>query len=325
MPEAETLYKQNATRFSLIFFIRSETEVEGRFMLELANTFLSDPLFPGCRPISLDTKLPGQGRKLNMGAFSERRWNASVKKILAGQYAVVGIRAHTPDFPSQTISLSLHVNPPGGTEFLGSGDVQISCSVPYLRHLAASAEKVEALLQFGKRAWNGIEGGPAYGYGNLAFSPPRLGLLEWAAMAPPPGTPLPWESIKAPEERTHAIPVACGGSDIDGNLEQLYCKGRGIKGAFWTNYLTRAHVSMAGGEQQIRAKLSGMRVDPLNHGGLMVVATDSPLPEDTEENRQRFLRVHAALRPAFLSREETPENKRPMLGYFYRERTSVVP
>ena len=32
-----------------------------------ANTFLSDLLFPGCRPISLDTKLPGMGRKLNMG------------------------------------------------------------------------------------------------------------------------------------------------------------------------------------------------------------------------------------------------------------------
>ena len=90
MEPPQSLYKQTATRFSLRFFIRPETEVEGRFMLELANTFLSDLLVPGCRPVSLDTKLPGEGRKLNMGEFSERRWNASVKKILAGQYAVPG-------------------------------------------------------------------------------------------------------------------------------------------------------------------------------------------------------------------------------------------
>lgn len=207
MPEAETLYKQNATRFSLRFFIREETEVEGRFMLELANTFLLDLLLPGCRPVSLDTKLTGMGRKLNMGEFSERRWNASVKKILAGQYAVVGIKAQTGDFPNQAISLMVHVNPPGGTEFMCSGNIGISCSIPYLRHLAASPQKVEALLQFGKTAWNGIEGGPAYGYGNLAINSPRVDVMEW--FKTPVGTPFP---IKAPSERVHAIPVACGGT-----------------------------------------------------------------------------------------------------------------
>ena len=45
----------------------------------------------------------------------------------------------------------------------------------------------------------------------------------------------------------------------------------------------------------------------------------------SEENRRRFLQVHAALQPAFLSREETSENWRPMLGYFYRERGPVMP
>jgi len=34
MLDAETLYNQNATRFSLRFFIRGKTEVEGRFMLD---------------------------------------------------------------------------------------------------------------------------------------------------------------------------------------------------------------------------------------------------------------------------------------------------
>ena len=313
--EKQTLYQQTASYFSLRFFVRSETEVEGRFMVELANTFLSDLLVAGCRPISLDTKLPGMGRTLNMGEFSDRRWKASVKKILAGQYAVVGIKAETPDFPDQTIALTVHVNPPGGAEILTAGNIEIYCSIPYLRHLAASPQKLAALLQFGITAWNGIDSGPAYGYGNIAVSPPRIDAM--ARFKAPLGTPVP---IQAPAERVHAIPVACVG-DVDSNLAQLYCMGRGIKGAFWANYLTRAHVGLAGGEQAIRTKLTGLRIDPLDHGGLLVVATDSPLPDDSEENRQRFLRVHAALRPAFLSREETPEAKRLMLGDCYRERS----
>jgi hypothetical protein len=63
----------------------------------------------------------------------------------------------------------------------------------------------------------------------------------------------------------------------------------------------------------------------LNHGGLLIVATESPLPEDTEENRDRFLRVHTALQPAFLSYQQTTEMQRPLLSYFYRERPSILP
>lgn len=163
MPDSETLYNQKATRFPLRFFIRPETEVEGSFMLTLANMFLSDLLIPGCRPISLDTKLSGEERRVNMGECSERRWNASVKKILARQYAVVGVTAQAGDFLKQTISLNLHLNPRGGEEFLISGNIEITCSVPYLRHMATSPAKVESLLQFGKTAWSGTEGGPAYG------------------------------------------------------------------------------------------------------------------------------------------------------------------
>jgi hypothetical protein len=55
------------------------------------------------------------------------------------------------------------------------------------------------------------------------------------------------------------------------------------------------------------------------------VATDSPLPEDTEENGRRFLQVHRALQPAFLSREQATAMMQPMLSYFYRERPSVIP
>ena len=64
----------------------------------------------------------------------------------------------------------------------------------------------------------------------------------------------------------------------------------------------------------------GVRVTSLDTKRAGVLATDSPLPEDTDENRRRFLQLDAALKPAYLSRESASEVMRPMLGYFYRER-----
>jgi hypothetical protein len=314
----ETVYNQNASHFTLRFFIGPDTEVPGDLVVELAERFLSQLLFPGCRPVSLDTKRPGEGHALNMGEFSERRWKASVRKVRAGEYAVLGIKAHTPDFPQQKIWFNAHINPPGGDEFLVSGTIEVSCSLAYLRHLAVSTAMVDALLEFGRRTWNGIDGGPAYGFGNLAMT---LARPRFDPLAPrPTGAPMPWDIIMPPAEPAHAVPIAYVGNDIDGNLAALYCNGRGIKGAFWANYLSAAHVRLAGGPDDLRAKLSGIRTEPLEHGGMLVVAANSPLPEDSADNQRRFQQIHEALRPAFLSWEETPEGKRPMLGYFYRER-----
>ena len=82
-------------------------------------------------------------------------------------------------------------------------------------------------------------------------------------MPRPPGAPLPWEYIKPPAERVHAVPIAYVGSDIEGNLAPLYVRDRGIKGAFWANFLSAAYVAMCGGEAALKTKLTGMRVEPL--------------------------------------------------------------
>ena len=194
------------------------------------------------------------------------------------------------------------------------------CSVSYLRHLAAAPDKVEALLGLAKRAWNGTPGGPAYGYGHLANSLPRS---HFDITKPkPPGVTWPWEFIKPPVDRVHAVPIAYVG-DIELNLSGLYAKDAGIKGAYWANFLSPTYVAMAGGEPALRTKLSGMRIERLEHGGLLIVASDSPLPEDSADTRDRFWRLHEALQPAFISREQTSENKRDMLGYFYREHLPV--
>ena len=299
-------------------YLRRDTEVAPQLIGDLCDDFLSNLLFPGTRLTTLWTKRPKGGTKLNTGEFTPSRWKAAQKKILRGEYAVVRIAGETPDFPRQKIAFSTHVNPAGGTEYLVSGRIEVSCSVSYLRHLAVSPTKVEALLALTRRAWNDIDGGPAYGYGHLAII---LARPPFDPRRPPsPGEPMPWDFIKPPEHRVHPVPIAYVGNDIELNLEDLYCNNRGIKGAFWANFLSAAHVELVGGEATLKRALTGMRVERLQHGGFLIVATDTPLPDDTEETRSRFLRLDEALRPAFLSRDGISENKRGMLGYFYRER-----
>ncbi len=317
MEAPHTLYNQLATHFAMPLYLRSDTEVDPPLIADLADYFLSNLLFPGTRLTSLWTKRPGQNQRLNMGEFTASRWKAAQKKILKGEYAVVNITGETPDFTRQKIGLSLHVNPVGGDELM-VGTIEVTCSVSYLRDIAVSLAKVEALLELGRRAWNGIDGGPAYGYGHLAIilARPRFD----PRVPPSPGVPFPFEPINPPEHRAHPVPIAYVGNDIEGNLEHLYCHERGIKGAFWANFLSAAYVQLAGGEATLRRALNGMRIERLDHGGLLIVATATPLPDDSEETRSTFMRLDEALRPAFVSREATAQNKRGLLGYFYRER-----
>lgn len=266
--EAPSVYGQSATGFVLPLYLREDTQVDGRLILDLAEEFISHLLFPSTRLNWLWTKRAGEGAKLNIGDFTSTRWKAAQKKFLNNQFAVLTLRA-------------------------------------------------DALLQLAARAWNGTPGGPAYGYGHLANS---LARTRWDIMKPkPPDALWPWESIKPPVERLHAVPIAYTG-DSELNLSAMYVHNAGIKGAFWANFLSPVHVALAGGEAVLRQKLNGIRIDGLAHGGLLIVATDSPLPEDTEATRERFWRLDDALQPAFISHEGLPQTFRDMLGYFYRER-----
>ena len=219
MEPPQTLYNQSATHFAMPLYLRTDTEVERRLIADLAEIFLSNLLFPGTRLTALHTKRPGEGAKLNMGDFTAAGGRPPRRKILNSEYAVVSIEAETPDFPHQKIWFTAHVNPARRRRVSDRRhDGRCMCSVSYLRHLAASPEKVEALLDLAKRAWNGTPGGPAYGYGNLAIT---LARPMFDPRTPrPPGAPLPWEYIKPPDERVHAVPIAYVGNDIEGNLER---------------------------------------------------------------------------------------------------------
>lgn len=314
------LYNQDVSNFTLHILLKKDCIVEGALIIELAQTFLSTLVLPGCRPVSLWTRRSGVDPKLNMGLFTERRWKASQKKFLAGEFSVLVIEVENPDEPDQKIDLSIQVNPTQWQDVRLLGDIKVSCRLSYLRRLMES-ERSDALLRLGALAWNGLNGGAVYGFANLAWVHPivafQIGdqedpIARLQRLATPPA------------HRAHPIPVAYTGMNIDGNLASLICAEKGIRGAFWANYLSRPFVEMAGGEGKIRANLTGFRIDQLNAGGLLILAAPSPLPEDSEDNRQRFVVLHRVLQPAFLSRTETPENKRHLLGYFYREQPPTV-
>jgi hypothetical protein len=310
--EAQRLYGQDATQFTLRFVLGPDPTVDGRLVLELADTFLQRLLFRGSPPVSIWTKPPGMGKKISIAEFSDKKWETARKKIQANASAVLRLEAKTADFPNQTIALYAHANPPGGSETIHEGTIAVTCSIPYLRHVAASRDMVEALVGFGVQVWKATT--PAYGFGNLAAIPKRPGIPF--ALGGMPDIDL----VAPSSEPVHPIPVAATGNDIDLNLDRLIVDGRGIKGAYWANFLNAHYVQMAGGADRLRKALAGLRLEPLPGGALLIIATDSPLPEDSEDNRARFRRLEAALRPAFLSRAEMPENRRALLGEFYRER-----
>ena len=323
MNACESLYDQPATSFLLRLFLTQETPVRGQLIVELARSFLAELVLPPCRPASLWTKRAKDDAKLNTGDFSEGRWDAAVKKFLSGEFSALTLSAANPDSPTWQAWFSAHVNPAGSGGYSSPihGTIEFGCGLSYLRQLAASVGKIEALLRFGTAAWNGVQGAPAYGYGNLGFTPRRVPFNPHGPQDA--GYRLPWDSDAPPARRPHAIPVAWIGADVDGNLDRSFCTAKGIKGAFWANFLSEAYVRQAGGAEAIGAGLPGIRIETLRDGGLLVVATESPLPKDSEENRQRFLAVHRVLQPAFLSRAETSANKRALLGYFYREYVPV--
>ena len=233
--------------------------VDGQLVLELADTFLERLLFRGSPPVSIWTKPPGMGKKISIAEFSDKRWETARKKIRTNANAVLRLEAKTADFPNQTIALYAHANPPGGSETIHTGTIAVTCSIPYLRHVSASRDMVDALIAFGVQVWNSHD------------TRLRIRQSRRHSQAPGPsvrsreGCPADRSSSRLPPNRVHPIPVAATGNDIDLNLDGLIVGGRGIKGAYWANLLERALTCAwrAAHDRLEPSVLPGLRVEPL--------------------------------------------------------------
>lgn len=324
--EVVDLYGQPVTGFDLRLFIRPDVVTDGALLVALGEQVMRTLVLPGCRVSGLWTKRAQDDARLNTAKFSEARWARAVPKLRRGTYHVLELIVEDPGRPSHRLMFGAQINPPEerrGYPVPVIGTVGVRCSLSYISELASSRDGVDALLRLGMMAWDGTEGA-AYGFGNLVYSER---IVPFNPTGPQdPEYVLPWDRPRpAPDRRPHPVPVAYVGLNVDTNLESAYCGGRGIKGAFWTNFLNAEYVAMTGGEQRLREGLPDCRIEPLRDRGLMIVATESPLPEDTAENRERFLALHRHLQPAFVSRSGTPGHKRGLLSYFFRERPSIVP
>jgi hypothetical protein len=315
--EPVRLYGCDVTHFELCLFIAPDTIVSGERLVDYSRLFLSELLLPGVAPVTLSTRRAVPGARMNRSPFSAARWDAAAAKIGEGRHGTVWIEAADGADPDRTISLAAHVNPPDGAELQTVGTIILTCSVRYLEALTAAPGRAEAVLQFGRAAWTGLGGHARYGFANLAHLPRAA---PFVAGMSPADFPRRLELKGPPAVQPHPIPVAHTGHRIDGNLEQYYCGGQGIKGAFWANFLSSPYVQLAGGEQTLRAALPECRVETLAPGGLLIVAGESPLPEDTDANRARYQRLARALQPAFIAKQEVSPLQQDLLGAFYRER-----
>ena len=147
--ELETLYGQAASYFVLRLFLPGQAR--GGLAVELGQRFLRELVLPPCRPTWLWTRGTAEDAKLSTGDFSERRWNAAMKKLASGEFGALSLFAAHPDAPSHKVSCSID-----------SGRIELTCSLSYLRRLSR-----RGLLEWGVSAWNGCDA--VYGYGK-----PRL-------------------------------------------------------------------------------------------------------------------------------------------------------
>ena len=168
------------------------------------------------------------------------------------------------------------------------------------------AAKVEALLHSRSGRGTGSPGGPAYGYGNLA--------ITLARPVFDPRTPQAARSSAAVGVHQAARSSACmpcrspTSATTSKGTSSSSISGTGASRARSGPISCPPRTSIWRGRSVLKAKLNGMRVERLEHGGLLVAATDSPLPEDTDATRDRFWRLDEALQPAFLSRDRDDGN-----------------
>lgn len=294
-----------AEAFALRLFIAPEQCVPGAALGQILERFSDSLVLPGYALQTLYSRTPGVAIKPNTGPFSDRRWSQMLRRVREGEIGVIGCEVRDPPLRSG-IALSIIANPEKSDGPHVCGSISVECDLSYLLALR-SFQRVSDLISFGSAAWVSAGTGGVYGYANLGVGSARRNAR-------------PWEVSRKATPIEHPIPVALVGSSVDSDLCPWICKGAGIKGAFWSNFLNDGYLRRVGGINVLRQQLPAVRIEALGSGGLMVLASEDPIPEDTEPNRMLYMQLCRALRPAFIPRGELPEHLQYKLGQFYLER-----
>jgi hypothetical protein len=291
------LYNEKVVDFTMRFFTRDGAIVPGERIAALADEFLRRLLLPGVEPVEIWTARPKIGARMNMPQFTEAKWKAVRKKIEAGAYGALSLRAKDELSPYPIVTFDTAVDPQQVVDSRGVGRIDFECKIHYLVQLLKAGDGAERVKSFFRFMQDTLAGLAVCGYANVGVG----GRYSWKSM-----------------RRPHDIPVAF--TMVDGNLDGYMIRDRmGIKGTFWANYLDREYAARLGGAEALRAQLALYQPHVDASGGIGFFATDSPIPEDTPENRQRYRDLDSVMRPLWLSRSEVSPNKHDFMGYFYRD------
>jgi hypothetical protein len=89
-----------------------------------------------------------------------------------------------------------------------------------------------------------------------------------------------------------AVPV---GDFFDTNIDWRFRQS--VKGAFWANFLSKAHVDALGGATAVRHKAPCHSVQDLADGGLLLLLRPSPFPSDDQSELAAYAALRAFLAP----------------------------
>lgn len=75
-----------------------------------------------------------------------------------------------------------------------------------------------------------------------------------------------------------------------------------VKGAFWANFLSKRHVNVLGGPEMVAQVAPCYRVERLSNGGLLMILSPSPVPENKDEEKVAYAKLREFLRPVTVSK-----------------------
>jgi hypothetical protein len=232
-----------------------------------------DTLLPGYEMKSLARHEIGADKGF-VGPYDRMGWRLQREAIEEGRldkYAAVGWRGEDrEDFFVV------------GAEKLDSCVVvRISASLSYAAQLADHANRVEQLIGFSRKAWTSLP--VFYGCANL-------GVSDESGSGRMAGTLIGHWTEQSKVTLADFTPP---------RQDKLACRlSSKVKGAFWLNLLSDAHVEALGGLSAVDEALpEDIRIEEFKRGGMLIQLTQTPELDNSPETQAKFESLRGLLAP----------------------------
>ncbi|RJQ56125.1 MAG: DUF3396 domain-containing protein [Actinobacteria bacterium] len=232
-----------------------------------------DSLIPGYEMKSL-AWLPTGKKKGIVGPFDRVGWNWQRKGISRGQY-----RKHAAVAWRGTDQQDFFLIATERTDAADS--IRISTSLRYANELCQDEEQVEKLVQIARNAWAHLK--IRYGYGSL-------GVTDEGAQQP--------SAQRAIDDWGDQSKITLANVTPELNEQIARDFAKKVKGAYWLNLLSDAHVKAVGGIEKIDETLpEDIRIEEFKNGGVLIQLAPTPDVENSMDNQGKFVYLSKLLAP----------------------------